>query len=312
MPGAYAHITAVNVAAERMDEEPLFPIEGKIIVGKWFSFCELGAVSPDYPYLDLAGGTQAGAWADAMHWHNTGDRIKRGIARLAPMPASPPRAKCLAWLLGFTSHVVMDCTLHPVVNLKAGEPYEENKTAHRKCEMHQDTHIFDAKMNLGIQYADHLKNGILHCSDPDDGDKIDPDVFHLWQDMFQTVDPQQFIDNKPDIDAWHDWFEDAVRTASSRRLVALARHVAPSGASDGVLYPLLEDVEAQYIKDLAVPVGLPMDYDKLFDRAVGNVVRAWAVVASDVLTGTSLAQGFLHNWNLDNGKDEAGIVTFWS
>ncbi len=311
MPGAYAHITAVNVARERMDEDASFPNEGKAIAADWMKFCELGAVSPDYPYLHPDRHRRSGQWADAMHKGRSGQRIARGIERLAAMPRGGSRDRALAWLLGFASHVVMDATLHPVVNFKVGEPYEEHKAAHRTCEMNQDTYIFSTRMNLDIHYADHLKSGIMRCSDPADQDRIDPDVFALWLDMFQEADKPLFAEGPPDIDAWHDCFEDAVRSIADNRLVALARHVAP-GMLGSLVYPLFEHVDPQYLTNLEVPGGGRMDYDAIFDKGVGNVVRAWAVVASDVLTGTALAEGFLRNWNLDTGEDEAGTLTFWS
>jgi hypothetical protein len=118
MPGAYAHITAVNVAKERLEKQEDFPREALSIAFDWLKYIELGAVGPDYPYLDVLDGRTAAAWADAMHWDRTGDRIKVGIWVLSEMPSSPAREKALAWLLGFTAHVLMDVTVHPVVGIK--------------------------------------------------------------------------------------------------------------------------------------------------------------------------------------------------
>jgi hypothetical protein len=187
MPGAYAHITAVNLARERLEEQEAFPHEGLSIVFDWLKYIELGAVGPDYPYLDIVDGSMAAAWADAMHWDRTGSRIKVGIRVLANMQPSTAREKALAWLLGFTAHVLMDVTLHPMVGIKVG-PYEENKKAHRTCEMNQDTYIFQTRINLKIHYARYLKDGICRCSDPADEDKIDPDIFYVWNEMFKDVD----------------------------------------------------------------------------------------------------------------------------
>jgi hypothetical protein len=304
-------MTAVNVAKMRLETQPGFPDAGIPIVLDWFKFCELGAVSPDYPYLDVADGTNASAWADRMHWRHAADRIQAGIGILAKMPESAARDKSLAWLLGFASHVVMDATVHPVVNLKAGEPYEQHKKAHRTCEMHQDTYIFQTRMNLNLQYASHLKHGICKCSDPTDEDRLDPDVFYLWNEMFKDADMDLYITTQPDMHAWHDCFEDIVDHIADNRLVALARHVMP-GLLDGSAYPLFGDVDPQYIENLSAPGGRTMRYDDIFDRGVVNVRRAWAVVASDVLEGTTLSGGFLRNWNLDNGEDETKTTTFWS
>ena len=310
MPGAYAHITAVNVARERLEEQEGFPREGLGIVSDWLRYIELGAVGPDYPYLDVVDGSMAAAWADAMHWDLTGDRIKVGIRVLSKMPPKLAREKALAWLLGFTAHVLMDVTVHPMVGIKVG-PYEENKKAHRTCEMNQDTYIFQTRMNLSIHYASHLKAGICRCSDPTDEDKIDPDIFYVWNEMFKDVDLALYTTNGPCIDVWHDCFEEIVDHIAESRLVALARHVAPK-TLDGSVYPLFDDIDRQYIDNLEVPGGQRMNYDDIFDKGVGNVVRGWAVVASDVLRQTNLAEGFLRNWNLDTGEDENRAKTFWS
>jgi hypothetical protein len=79
MPGAYAHLTMVNLAKEpgRLEKQG-FPPEAIVPVLDYFRFCELGAVSPDYPYLDIAH-SSAGEWADRMHYQKTGDMIKAGV-----------------------------------------------------------------------------------------------------------------------------------------------------------------------------------------------------------------------------------------
>lgn len=310
MPGAYAHITAVNVAKERLEQQENFPREALSIAFDWLKYLELGAVGPDYPYLDVFDGSTATAWADAMHWDRAGDRIKVGIRVLSEMTSNMAREKALVWLLGFTAHVLMDVTVHPVVGIKVG-PYEQNKKAHRTCEMNQDTYIFQTRMNLSIHYADHLKNGICRCADPVDENKIDPDILYVWNEMFKDVDLKLYMAHGPRIDVWHGCFKEIVDHIAENRFVALARHVAPK-MLDGSVYPLFDDIDRQYINNLAVPGGQSMAYDDIFDKGVGNVTRGWAVVASDVLLKTNLAEGFLRNWNLDTGEDENKIKTFWS
>jgi len=310
MPGAYAHITAVNVVKDLLEAQADFPREGLPIVFGWGKYSELGAVSPDYPYLDVSNRRRAGAWADAMHWNRTGDRIKRGINVLSRMSPGDPRDKSLAWLLGFTAHVLMDVTVHPVVGLKVG-PYELNKKAHRTCEMNQDTYIFEKRMNLGLHYANHLKSGICKCSDPENKDRLDPDIYYVWNEMFQNVDMDLYVTNQPEMDSWHDCFEEIVGRIAESHLVALARHIAPA-LLDGNVYPLIDEVDRQYIDNLEVPGAGRMSYDAIFDKGCANVAQGWAVVASDVLTGSRRADDFLKNWNLDTGEDENGVLTFWS
>ncbi len=156
----------------------------------------------------MAVGPRTG-WTPCTGTTRAGDRIETGIRVLAKMPPSPAREKVLAWLLGFTAHVIMDVTVHPVVGLKV-EPYEENKKAHCICEMNQDTYIFQTRMNLDIHYSSQLKAGICKCSDPADEDRIDPDIFYVWNEMFRGVDMALFTTKMPDINVWHDCFEDIV------------------------------------------------------------------------------------------------------
>jgi hypothetical protein len=55
MPGAYTHLTPVNLIREpaRLENQGFTP-EAVVSLPDYFRFCELGAVSPDYPYLDIA------------------------------------------------------------------------------------------------------------------------------------------------------------------------------------------------------------------------------------------------------------------
>ena len=75
-----------------------------------------------------------------MHYERTGDMVKAGIEFIRGLSGEEKR-KALAWLFGYTAHVITDATIHPVVELKVG-PYAENKTDHRICEMNQDAYIF--------------------------------------------------------------------------------------------------------------------------------------------------------------------------
>ena len=65
MPGAFAHITLTNMLKEtkRLDALGGFPDAAKAAALKYFMYCELGAVSPDYPYLAI-GDQGAAKWAD--------------------------------------------------------------------------------------------------------------------------------------------------------------------------------------------------------------------------------------------------------
>ena len=68
MPGAYVHITLVNELKTTPILENIFGSLTQAITSvlDYFKFCELGAVSPDYPYL-VIGDSNAAKWTDMMH-----------------------------------------------------------------------------------------------------------------------------------------------------------------------------------------------------------------------------------------------------
>lgn len=306
MPGAYAHLTLVNLIREpiRLENHGFMP-EAIVAVLDYFRFCELGAVSPDYPYLDIVH-PDACQWADRMHYQKTGDMIKTGIGLIRKMDGAP-RQKAFAWLLGYTSHVVTDTTIHPVVELKVGE-YQKNKGRHRICEMHQDAHIFQ-RLHLGeIGLAEHLDSGIWGCCDKPGSGKLDPAVADTWRSMLQTCYPEPFQANPPVIDNWHGSFKFILDKAEEgNALPPFARHVA---AGIGLTYPAIGKLDSQYLKGLATPLG-PMDYDRIFDRAMENVLVAWSYIADAVFRNNDAYQTASVNWNLDTGRNAGGEYVYW-
>lgn len=307
MPGAYAHLTLVNLIREpaRLENHGFTP-EAIVPVLDYFRFCELGAVSPDYPYLD-PGHRNAARWADQMHYERTGDMIKTGIGVIKKLNGVSQQ-KAFSWLLGYTSHVVTDVTIHPVVELKVGE-YQQNKGKHRICEMHQDAYIFE-RLNLGeIGLAEHLDSGIWGCCDKPDSGKLDPIIVSTWQSMLETCYPDLYQSNPPIIDNWHGSFKFIVDKAEEGgALPPFARHVA---ANIGLTYPSSADIDTQYIEGLATPLG-SMSYDQIFDHAMENVLAVWSSIADAVFKDDGAYQTAIANWNLDTGKDSSGGYGFWS
>ncbi|MCR4378211.1 MAG: zinc dependent phospholipase C family protein [Rhodospirillales bacterium] len=310
MPGGYAHLTLVNQMRELVDADDAIPVNVKRVTGLYLNYCELGAISPDYPYLDIAD-SDAASWADLMHYTRTTDMIRSGVKRLWPMTGARQQ-KCLAWLLGYAAHVVMDVTVHPIVELKVG-PYAQNKTDHRICEMHQDAYIFQ-RMNLGqvglSEHFDSKNNGILSCHHAEDEQRIDADIFGLWNGMLRDVHPGVHGQNPPDVDSWHAKFGpivDAIEEGSA--LPAFARHVAVNA---GLTYPSPADIDhPEYIDALTTPEG-PMPYDAIFDRARDNVAQVWGKIGHDVGEKRIDRLADMGAWNLDTGRDGAGKLVFWN
>ena len=266
----------------------------------------MGSVSPDYPYLAL-GDDGAASWADAMHYNHTVEMILSGIKHIHAIDDSTIRSKCIAWLMGYAAHVTTDVTVHPIVQLKVG-PYQENKKAHRVCEMNQDAYIFQ-RLNLGeIGLSEHLDTGICACIE-DDG-KLDADIKSLWGTMLNEVYAAMVQNNPPDLDGWHSGFKMVVDNIAEEgyRLLPLARHVA---ANAGHTYPALESIDSQYIENLTTPTGVE-HYDAIFDSAINNVGLVWSEIANALVGSNSPAQRLVGNWNLDTGENENGQLVFWS
>jgi len=308
MPAAYAHITLVNILKEpqRLQQIPGFPRSAIPAILDYFKFCELGAVSPDYPYLAI-GDSGAATWADVMHYKKTVEKIRVGVRHLRELSGEPQR-KCLAWLLGYAAHVATDVAIHPVVFLKVG-PYAQNKGAHRFCEMQQDAYIFQ-RLNLGgLGLSEHLRSGIWACHAPGDPGRLDRDVDALWQRMLQETHPEEYAANPPDPDTWRRRFELVVDDIADEgdKLLPFARHVA---AGLGLVYPAEAEVSAEFTRGLTVPTG-HQDYDQVFDAAIRDVGTVWEWVASAVLVGDVPQLVQAGNWDLDTGRDEHDQLVFW-
>jgi hypothetical protein len=310
MPGAYAHITLVNHLRlpNILESIPGFNDDAAIALMDYFKFCELGAVSPDYPYL-VPMDKRACEWADAMHYTNTGAMLLSGIERLAQMPRNDDWRKAFAWFCGYAAHVGTDMTIHPVVEMKVG-PYAQNKQAHRVCEMHQDAYIFQ-RLDMGsIGLAEYLGSGIGQCCSPADSDRLEPAIAALWRSMLNDSHPAACMSNPPDMDKWHKAFNKVVDgiVEEGGNLAPYARHLA---VDCGMTYPAADKIDMSYISNLKSPGG-SMHYDEIFDRAVSNVKNVWSLIWEGVFSGNQDHRHRLGAWNLDTGRDDTQRLVFWS
>lgn len=304
MSGAYAHITIANESRARLRKRSEFSDLLGAAVSGHLGYVELGAISPDYPYL---GGEHD--WADLMHHHGSADFLRAGVARIQTL-TGVEQEKLTAWLCGVAAHIAADVTIHPIVNLMVG-PYEQNKDEHRECEMHQDAHIF-ARLNLGDDTAvsHHLTDTIGACGDPADPNRLDPHIAVHWRDMLAAVYPARFAKEAPKMDDWHSGFEGLLgKLRVANRLLPFARHLT---VGFGLNYPKPGEADQRFIRNLRTPDGGRIDYDALFEKALANVSDLWLTIDGG-LTGRD--PGPLHalqNWNLDTGRAvPGGEMIFW-
>jgi Zinc dependent phospholipase C len=318
LPGSYAHITSVNLASEKRSLSKIsgFPREAIDAANLHSNFLELGSISPDYPYLDITSGDSK-IWADTMHYTHTCNAIYIGAELIRALPAGVTRDKCVAWLMGFSAHVIGDMCIHPVVELKVG-PYLGHETPHRRCEMHQDAYIF-RRLGTGMpQVAKHIRSTILTCGAQGGSEQLDPVVKNLWEKVLTTVYPDICAADPPNLDKWHrkcyTILEKLLPTTS--QLVCFARHVCDG---NGLSYPPPDEIDKkEYIENLRVPspagADLRMHYDKIFDYTVGRIQMAWLDITRHALGQGDFISYQCHEWNLDTGRDQPDIANkliFW-
>lgn len=319
MPGSYAHITLVNLASEKRHLMRIegFPREAIDAANLHVNFLELGCISPDYPYLDLSSGDSK-KWADSMHYTHTCQAIYVGAELVRRLPQGLVKDKCLSWLMGYTAHVITDMFIHPVVELKVGT-YDENSTAHRRCEMHQDAYIFRRIGTSMPQTAHHISSTILTCHAAGDPNQLDPNIKKIWEELLRTVYPDAFNDDPPEMDKWHkrcySILEKLLPTSS--RFVGFARHVCDGL---GFSYPLPEEIDMNnYIESLIVPSPAGqesrMHYNDIFDLAIKNVQQVWLDVTRHALSNNDFIAFHNQEWDLDTGRDKANKenrLVFWA
>jgi hypothetical protein len=319
MAGTFTHIALVYSLcreAHALESIEHLTIPMKRALQRCLKYCELGAVSPDYPYLTLLDSNASG-WANVMHYWNTADFIRKAVPLIWDMNYATINAwRCLAWIFGYAAHVVTDLTVHPVVNLKVG-PYAEHQTDHRVCEMNQDVYIMH-KNNLGdVTTAEYIRDcGIASCSDPDNPKKFDPVIAGIWNNILDDIpiDTVQFDEGvvKPqarhDFDRWHRNFVLVVDKVAEEggSLPPFSRHFAEK---KGLVYPDYENLDRGFIDNLTSPEGGPIHFDEVFGRTQENVRQAWSELAL-ALDRNEPELFTLANGNLDTGMSGSHSI-FW-
>jgi hypothetical protein len=311
MAGTFTHWMVAEEALDKYEhlseKHPYF----LAILGLNHFIC-LGAVGPDYPYLTelLSGFLKEHSWADRMHYENTGEFIRHGIRNLPGIKGDAFNV-CLAWLCGFTSHLVTDSVIHPVVQAIVG-PYIFNSEEHRHCELTQDSYIFHEIKGIEIGYADYV--GLFKmCSAPDDENKIHPDLGVLWAETLKASHPtatQHF--DKIDPDTWHKHFLSKISSATDP--MPIFRHFAQE---EKLAYKKTNEIAPEEWQRFINEVKLPGDKTGVFkkdafDKAVVAVVAAWSRLFVDIEhKNPDGPAAYLKNWNLDTGVNEDQAY-FWS
>lgn len=321
MAGTFAHITLVDSIcqnADALDSITALTPSMKRALMKFLNFCEFGAISPDAPYLELLS-EDAACWANVMHYWKTADFIRRGVSYVYAMDYRTTEAqKCIAWLFGYSAHIVTDFTVHPVINLRVG-PYEQNKLQHRLCELSQDVYIFN-KLGFGdVSTAEYIRRcGIETCAEVAHQGMLDPAIRKLWCHCLGDGFPSKILmkDGLPApkaLPAPDEWFTHYVSmidkfAEEGGRFPCLCRQIVEA---KGLVFPQLDEIDQTFIEGLVMPDGNTGSYDQVFELARNNVMQVW-----DDL-GKALDSGIpnlltLANGDLDTGVAENNQSIFWN
>lgn len=319
MPGAFAHMIAADNAKSVLEARGLkLPTT---VLNRHPQWLQAGAVGPDYPYLHhaLTSHDSSDSWADLLHYTNTADVVRAGVNLLRSRYPKEQNQKnfqrALSWLYGYSSHVVLDASIHPVVRAIVGE-YEEHKTDHRECEMYMDSYIYKETYGIELnnsEWADYLRG----LTDSHTGG-MDEAVVSLWKAMLEQVYPIEYAKNPPQIHEWHKAYVKKLDIADVN--LGFFRHV---GGDEGLVYVpsnKIPPVEiAKDIENASIPKNnrfdkITMHYKDIFQFGVENVAHFWSLITTAIEgPGDPLLTALL-NWNLDKGTidpEGVGNATLW-
>lgn len=298
MPGGFTHFAVVRQLGINRTLMSIQGMTREIALGLQdaFNYLELGAVSPDLPYLaPFSDGS--GEWGNTLHHEKTVETIRSGIRLLPSLTAgSREHKRAAAWLFGYASHVVADMISHPVVNLKVGE-YEAHKREHRVCELNQDTYIFQKYFQDAIRNCEYLEHGVKTCTENGQpGKELAPFLNDFWKRIFIDAYPEKAAPNPAE---WfHQYVELIDRVAEEGcRFLSIIREILEG---DGLVYPEAPDMT--YVTDLMSPYGQRISFDELFFRFQKETMKVWGDIAQ-AITRNEPELITLRNGDLDTGLD---------
>lgn len=305
MAGAFTHFIVCDVAKRN---EKLADKELTKILNKYSQFLFLGAASPDMPSLSAwMGGPK---WADLMHIEKTNGIAMSGYDELKGNFINWQEIEKLlfVWLLGYVSHLVVDSTIHPIVNEIVGD-YENHKAEHCRCEMTQDSLIFFERKNFELRYSDFI-NILKNCQENQNYETF----LSFWTTHIKKT--YDLVDS-PNPRSWVETFRAIVDAVDSADVPAIFRHAPLVGnyiyKSPAEIHSNFQEDYEKYYSRIKLPTGMIGTFpEDGFERSVTNVVNAW----NELYTGLNsqfVFSNVIKNWNLDNGRDQAtNIVTYWS
>jgi hypothetical protein len=309
MAGTFTHFVVCNKARSKRS---VIGSELWRLLSDNYCFMFLGSVSPDLPYLSFQEGKTN--WADVMHYERTNSVLIIGCEELRQNWENRQKADeaKLAWLLGYTSHLVIDATVHPVVKKIVGD-YESHKEEHRACEMTQDSILFKKWMMQDIKYSE-FSEILKYCREADEYD----DVMEFWEKLLTKTYSDK--GEEPDPKMWVKTYAKAIDFAEGDSgAAAIFRH---AGTIKKLVYKTSKEISKnqpdefrKYFTNVLIPTGGEGNFEKdAAERAVQNVIDAWKRIEESLTTSILIAE-YIKNWNLDTGEDQdapSRQTTYWA
>jgi len=306
MSGTFNHLLVVQEALNTFMDSDV-DSDLKIYTAKNQKYAFLGANAPDFPYV-----AKHDKWGNRMHYEVSSKIVNEARMLLAKLRNVNEAvfAKCFCWFLGYLSHMAVDATIHPVVNIIAG-PYGEsiqNQKKHRLCETHMDCYIYQKKANeLSLNVAEFIDDKIKTGCCPKNLTNIDRDIRKFWVEILRQV----FNDSANlDPDRWfflYSSLTDAVTEESDNKI---SKYLAEKFGQLELVQINRDNLDYAFINHLKTPNGGKIDFLGLFDFAANNTVEIWKIFASSLKQNPAFSDILNKDWDLDSGM-AGGKSIFW-
>lgn len=252
-----------------------------------------GSLSPDAPYA-----SPHKSWADWMHKYRTGSIVRSALSELAGQGAksTPSLHPSVAWAFGYMSHLAVDLTVHPVVNMIV-EQSAPHALSHSQAEMVQDALLFHALHQRDIQATDYADRAVIHNDDHRHA------AMALWTRCIEA-NRDSNISGTPQTNDWYTALSALVDGSDTGFATLLGKL---TGLSGNVFYETESTIRHKRIHELtwaytAVPLpgGHLGDFRQtVYSKAVQKTLEYWGR-CWHALDSQTPDVSWLQDWDIDH------------
>jgi len=165
-------------------------------------------------------------------------------------------------------------------------------------------HLFN-KVREGAEIEHNKLMEIIQlCSAPGDKDRIHPVLCNFWKEVLHTHFPTDYQSNQPEVDQWHDQFEDWIGFAG--RPLFVGRIFDPNHRyTYKRSFDITSEERESFLDHLPLPNNRIGNYETdLFPKATGHVADHWILLSKGIAEGNigPFLSGFT-NGDLDTGRE---------